>query len=182
MDVFAGEHMMNVWGVLLGAVSLLAGRKFFWLFVGIVGFATGMEFTVLFFEDMALLWRVLVALGVGLFGYLTAVATKKVAILLVGFFGGGYLAFSTLPRFIQVSEPSSFLFVIGGVIGAIVMAFAFDLALVLLSSLFGAALIIASLGGDPSVRIVVFSSLAVAGIFIQFLSSRKRPAPKKQAP
>ena len=43
--------MINLINVVLGGVLLLAGRKLFWLFVGAVGFVTGLQLTSSFWQD-----------------------------------------------------------------------------------------------------------------------------------
>ena len=75
---------------ILGILLLLAGRKLFWLAVGIMGFLTGAHFAQVI--TPANEWAVLaIAFCFGILGAAFAVAFQWVGVLLMGFWGGGYL-------------------------------------------------------------------------------------------
>ena len=113
--------------LLAGIVLLVAGRRLFWLFVGLVGF-----FTV--YRWLEPQW--LLAVLAGLVGIVLAIFLQRVAIAMAGFFAGGWFAVQLLglpmahPR-----GPDLLVFVIAGVIAAVLAVALFDLALVVLSSL-----------------------------------------------
>ena len=78
--------------ILAGAVLIAFGRKLFWLFVGVVGFASGMYCATHFFNvnpEWAL-W--VIAVGMGLVGTLFAFFLQKIAIGISGFLVGGFLS------------------------------------------------------------------------------------------
>ncbi len=58
-------------------------------------------------------------------------------------------------------------FLIGGIIGAILVVFLFDVALIGLSALAGAALIVQTLDLDPLIGLALFVVLCIVGIGIQ---------------
>jgi hypothetical protein len=158
---------MNPSNLLFGCILLVAGRKFFWLFVGIVGFLMGMTYAGQLFPG-APDWIVfLIAITLGTLGALIAVAAQWIVVVLAGFAGAGYFAMLMTQMFTP-TELSPVIFLVGGVIGAIVMIVAFDLALAALSSFLGAALIVGALGmKDPIVSVLAVVGLAVVGIMIQ---------------
>jgi hypothetical protein len=146
---------------------LFLGRKLFWLFVGIVGFALGVDFSLAVlgpFNSMPLFGG---ALLFGLLGAMLAVFLQRFAIILAGFIGGGYFAYH-LALLLKFPETVGLLlFVIGAILGVILFHFVFDWALIVLSSLIGAIMIaqVLSLGGNLSG--IIFILCAILGFFIQ---------------
>jgi hypothetical protein len=76
--------------LLAGIALLLAGRRLFWLFVGVVGFFAGLRFALQVLGPRADL-RWIVALAAGLLGIVLAIALQRLAVALAGFFVGGYV-------------------------------------------------------------------------------------------
>jgi hypothetical protein len=154
--------------ILVGLALLTLGRKLFWLFVAAAGFLAGMEIgpAVVGARES---WLVLaIAIGAGLVGALLAIAMQKIAIAIAGFLAGGYVA-AVLVRNV-VAAPASWgwiPYIIGGVLGAILVLVVFDWALILLSSVSGALLVADSLKLERGVAGLVLVALAVAGIVIQ---------------
>ncbi len=56
----------------------------------------------------------------------------------------------------------------GGIDGALIMALVFDWALIIVSSLVGAALISCDLSASDTSRTLILIGLAIAGIIIQY--------------
>jgi hypothetical protein len=166
---------MPLFNIILGLILLVFGRKLFWLFVAIAGFLFGLQFGGLLFPDYPQWIRLLVALGAGFLGALLAVLVQRVAFALAGFYGGAYLAFIAAQSFgaIGVSIP---LFIVGGVVGAIIAALITDWAIIVISSLVGAGAVVQALVLGKPISIMVFLVLATAGILVQ---ARLLPQPKK---
>src|SRR2546421_11613704 len=129
-------------GALIGIVILLFGRKLFWLCVAAVGFVAGVELAPHLVNEPSALLQLTVAIVLGLIGALLALFLQKVAIAVFGFLAGGKLAGAIAAAFfVHHAEYSTIVFVVGGLIGAILLLTLFDWALIVVSSLIGAHLI-----------------------------------------
>jgi len=168
-----------IWLRILAGIGLLAfGRKLFWLFVGLIGFVSGVHLATRFFPGQPE-WMVLaIALMAGVLGALLALFLQWLAIGLAGFFAGGYI----VVRLLYVSGLTTggmywVLFLIGGIIGLILVIVLFDWALIILSSLAGAGLITESAHVGHSGSLLLFIVLVIAGILVQsrLMKPRSRP-------
>lgn len=133
---------MNVMNILLGFVILLTGRKLFWLFVGILGFLAGANLAQAFVNtDPA--WMVwLLALVLGLIGALLAVFLQRVAIAIAGFIAGWVLLMNLTMAFgWEFGNLAWVFFLIGGLVGSLLISILYDWALILLSAIVGATTI-----------------------------------------
>ena len=185
--------------LLLGVVLLAFGRKLFWVFVGAVGFVAGMRFAERFPnlvpDDMAIMYSIIA----GVVCAAMAVAIRKVAVAAAGFFAGGYFLVqllnvsaggAALPAPGQAVAPWV-LFLVGGVIGAVLMNIVFNWTIIVLSSIGGATLICETLTAnheavhralsfysgvkkhgddnalDPHLVSVVFTVLVIVGVLVQ---------------
>jgi Domain of unknown function (DUF4203) len=157
---------MPLFNLILGLTLLVFGRKLFWLFVAIAGFLFGIQLGGLLFPDYAPWIRLLVALGAGLLGALLAVLVQRVAFALAGFYGGAYLALIGAQS-LGAGRVSTPLFVVGGVVGALIAALIMDWAIIVISSLVGAGAVVQALALEQRISIIVFLVLATAGILVQ---------------
>ena len=162
-------------GVIIGVVILFFGRKLFWLCVAAVGFAVGVKIAPLLVNESASLLALLIALIFGVLGALLALFLQKVAIAVLGFLSGGKLATAIAAAFfVHYAQYSNIIFVIGGIIGAILLLALFGWALIVVSSFIGAYLIQSAIVLPPTGSTLVFIGLAVVGIFVQAASYRRR--------
>ncbi len=153
---------------IIGVSLLLTGRKLFWLFVGVLGFLSGILFAAQFFSAESHL--VILAIGVvaGLVGAVLAIFLQQLIVLFVGFLAGGHLTIRLLGLFDWHSDHYLWvLFLLGGVLGAVLALMLLDWALIILSSSIGAILVSQALFPDRSVAVLSFVILAIAGILIQ---------------
>ena len=128
--------------ILIGAVVLFFGRKLFWLCVAAIGFAAGMEVAPHLMHEPTPLLQLSVALVFGFIGALLAMFLQKIAIAIAGFLAGGKLAMALVAAFFaEGARYPGIAFVVGGIIGAILLLALFDWALIVMSSLVGAYLI-----------------------------------------
>src|SRR5207249_4222169 len=114
-----------------------------------------------------------VALVLGLIGALLALFLQKVAIAVLGFLAGGKLAGAIATAFfIHYGQHSTIVFLVGGFIGAILLLALFDWALIVVSSLIGAHLIVfqGAITLPSSGSTILFLGLAVVGILVQAAS------------
>ena len=165
---------VTIVGVLIGIAILFFGRKLFWLTVAAVGFAVGVEIAPLLVNEPSSLLALLIALVLGILGALLALFLQKVAIAVLGFFAGGKLATAIAAAFfVHYAQYSTIIFVIGGIIGAILLMAVFGWALIVVSSFIGAYLIQSAIVLPPTGSTLVFIGLAIVGIFVQAASFRR---------
>jgi len=162
-------------GVVIGVVILFFGRKLFWLCVAAVGFAAGLQIAPLLVNEASSVLALVIAVVFGILGALLAVFIQKIAIALLGFLAGGKLATAIAAAFfVQHAQYSTIIFVIGGIIGAILLLAVFGWALIVVSSFIGAYLIQSAIVLPPTGLTLVFIGLAILGIFVQAVSFRRR--------
>jgi hypothetical protein len=161
----------------IGAALLLAGRKFFWLFVGAVGFFATLRVATGYFGDERQDWILIASVVAGVIGAALAVVVQKVAVALAGAATGAYL----LDQFFrsELAEYPSLgwvFLIIAAVVGALMMAIVFEFALILLTSLAGAHLIVPELSLQRQWWAAAYVILVLAGVIVQ-IRWRKRAGP-----
>ena len=151
------------------------GRKLFWLCVAAVGFAAGQQIAPLLVNEASSVLALVIAVVFGILGALLAVFIQKIAIAVLGFLAGGKLATAIAAAFfVQHAQYSTIIFVIGGIMGAILLLAVFGWALIVVSSFIGAYLIQSAMVLPPTGLTLVFIGLAILGIFVQAVSFRRR--------
>ena len=167
--------------LILGLLLLLLGRRLFWLFVAVAGFVAGVEAAPYVLPHQSELSVLIVALVLGVIGALLAVFLQKVAIALGGFVAGGYLAIVLCAPLLGgagIAYPGAWLcFLIGGILGAILLFIFFNWALIILSSVHGAHMILQALAPPQHYFMILLVILALAGIAIQAATYRRPSAP-----
>jgi len=154
---------------------LFFGRKLFWLCVAAVGFAAGLQIAPLLVNEASSVLALVIAVVFGILGALLAVFIQKIAIAVLGFLAGGKLATAIAAAFfVQHAQYSTIIFVIGGIVGAILLLAVFGWALIVVSSFIGAYLIQSAIVLPPTGLTLVFIGLAILGIFVQTVSFRRR--------
>jgi len=161
-------RLMVILRILLGVAMLILGRRLFWLFVGGIGFVFGIHIAAHYFHGQPDWIVIVIALLSGLLGSLIAVFLQNVAVWLAGFAAGGYFAVNFLDVLgWEVDRLVWLSFLVGGVIGAVLVAVMFDWALIILSSITGATLITQMIPFGPLVAALSFTVLLILGILIQ---------------
>src|SRR3954468_12491245 len=161
-------------GVLIGVVILFFGRKLFWLCVAAVGFAVGVEIAPLLVNEPSSVLALVIALAFGVLGALLALFIQKVAIAVLGFLAGGKIGTAIAAAFfVQYAQYSTIIFVVAGIIGAILLLAVFGWALILVSSFIGAYLIETAIVLPPTGSTLIFIGLAILGMFVQAISFRR---------
>jgi hypothetical protein len=169
---------------LVGAALLFLGRKLYWFFVGAVGFVTGLSLAARWLEGRPELVILAVGVALGVLGALLALALQRVALAVAGFLAGGYVGLALLGLIgVDVARLSILPFVLGGVVGAVLVLVLFDWALILLSSLTGAAMIVQSFDIGRALGILLLLLLLAVGIVAQAtLLRRERGSQAPSAP
>lgn len=179
-----GARFMVILRILLGVAMLTFGRRLFWLFVGGIGFVFGIHIAAQYFHGQPDWIVIVIALLSGLLGSLIAVFLQNVAVWLAGFAAGGYFVFNFLDVLGWEDDRLAWIsFLVGGVIGAVLVVVVFDWALIILSSITGATLITQSIPFGPLVTALSFTVLIILGILIQAsLMRREGPSPFPRKP
>ncbi|MEO7724823.1 MAG: DUF4203 domain-containing protein [Chthoniobacterales bacterium] len=160
--------------VVIGIVLLLFGRKLFWLFVAALGFAIGLQLAPYFSQNPPLWLCLLLSLGLGLLGALLALLLQKVAIGIAGFLVGGRFAVAIAAAFlVNHAHYSAITFVIGGIVGALLLLALFDWALIIFSSIEGARLIADAVHLPNTGTSILLVVLAIFGIIVQAMMFRR---------
>ncbi|HWN43931.1 MAG TPA: DUF4203 domain-containing protein [Thermoanaerobaculia bacterium] len=173
----ATEHLLPpAFALLFGAVLLVAGRRLFWVLIGVAGFLAGMwlALQILGPDPEPLHW--ILAAVAGLIGIGLAKLFQKVAVGMAGFFLGGFAAMDLLNRDLSPGQPGDWVvFAITGVLGAILAGWLFEVALIVFSSYLGAVLVIDALSLPETA--LILGILFGVGILVQSsLGSAQRRA------
>src|SRR5438067_5667003 len=150
-SAYSTHFTVPVVGALIGIVILFFGRKLFWLCVAAVGFLAGIELAPHLVTEPSPLLELAIALVLGVLDALLAFLLQKIAVAVVGFLAGGKLAGAIAAAFfVHYVQHSTIIFLVGGILGAILMLALFDWALIVVSSLVGSHLIQSAIVLPPS--------------------------------
>lgn len=158
--------------IIAGGLLLVLGRKLFWLYVAILGFVTGLNIADRLLHLQPEWMQLLVGIGFGILGALLAYFFQEVAVAVAGFFAGAYVAtgsstiFGVAPG--QTADVFNWiLFFVGGFLGAFLAIMLFDWALIILTSVTGAMLLVEGLSITAPWAFWSVVGLAVVGVIIQ---------------
>lgn len=166
--------MIAISQIIVGIFQLLLGRRLFWLMVGIAGFLAGISVTISVLDWSPWL-KLMVGVGIGIVFAILAVLIQKPMAAIVAFLAFG-VAVLFLARLFGIELGHGIfwiLFVVGGLIGAILAFTLYDWALIIGTSLLGASSVSAGLNAllnSPGSRLlasVTFLILVAVGIAYQ---------------
>lgn len=161
--------------ILIGAIVLFFGRRLFWLCVAAVGFAAGMEVAPHLMHEPTPILQLSIAIVFGFIGALLAMFLQKIAIAIAGFLAGGKLAMALVAAFVaEGARYPGIAFIVGGIIGMILLLSLFDWALIVMSAVVGAYLIGHTIVLPPTGATILFVALAVIGIVVQASAFRRK--------
>ena len=169
-------HSIEAWlPVILGALLLFFGRRLFWLCLAVLGFFFTFGLVSQLTDQTSDSLALFLAFGLGVVGALLAVFLQKIAVGAAGFLCGGAATLFVIDFYALPVGPLELVLVLIGAVVAAYLAFkVFAVALVVLSSLVGAALISQAVGLSPGVAGIAFVVLAMVGIVAQLRSKTKR--------
>ena len=154
--------------LLLGLALLLAGRKLFWLAVGVLGFVAGYQAMEQWGRGLPPAATLVVALVVGLLGIVLALVVQRVAVALAGFLLGVVLLSLLLPLTAVTLGPwHGVVVAAGGLLGAVVGLALFELALVVITAGAGATLLVQALVPHAPWAPLLLIALWIAGVIVQ---------------
>ena len=175
--------MLTLVRVVVGLLLLALGKRLFWLFVAAVGFVATLGVGTQFFQPQSELTLFVIAVVAGFVGALLAVFAQKLAVGIAGFLAGGYLAIGLLGLFnLELGTQWWQPFVFGGILGALISYPLFDWALIVLSALTGAVLIVQALEIGTGWALPLTVLVALVGVTIQagVLRRGRRPKPEPE--
>ena len=159
---------ISILQIILGLIVLTTGLKLPWLFVGVMGFVFGMyiEMDLLHMNSRWLIQ--IIGLAIGVISLVLGVYLKQLAIPAVCFISGGYGAFY-LAQLLGIKSGTLhwIFFIVGGILGIILVATQFEWALILLSAWGGATLVGKHLNPQPGIAVVVVIALTLVGVLVQ---------------
>jgi hypothetical protein len=177
----SGWSSITVVNILLGLILLTLGRRLFWLFVGFIGFAVGFHYAASVWQLQSQLLLIGLAALTGIVGAVLALFFQKIAVGLAGFAGGGYIALNLINLLgVRLDQLIWLPYLIGGLVGVMLMFFIFDWALILISSLAGASMIIQVLSLNPGMEFGLYLALVIFGLIIQTVLFRKSAIPEEK--
>ena len=171
---------MDIFCAVLGGALLLFGRRLYWLAIGVLGFLVGFELGEQWLVESQAWLRILIALAAGILGAVFAGFFQRVAFAVAGFFGGGYVGLAAAESFNLASNPTLILFVVAGVLGAVLATLIMDWALIILTSLAGAGAVVLAFAQPPAISGLLILVLAAVGIVVQ--SRDMAPQQQRQEP
>jgi hypothetical protein len=155
-----------------GIVLLFFGKRMFWLAAALVAFLFAWQ---LFGDLLGPGWSLVLGVALGILFAWLAVRFIKITVYLIGFLAGA-VALPLLMGTFGVDMSGLILAGIGGAIGLILVAVAFDWGLILITTWVGASAIIFAVQNWVSLSdtfgTLLFLSLMVLGVYWQ--SSRRR--------
>ena len=159
--------------LVVGVLLLFFGKRLFWLAAALVAFLLGWQ---LFGDLLGPGLSLVIAVVLGIVFAWLAIKFIRIAAYIVGFLAGA-AALSLLMGVFEIDMSGLFLAGIGGAIGLILVAIAFDWGLILITAWAGASAVVFGLEkwmepGDSLVATVIFFVLLIVGIFWQ--ASRRR--------
>lgn len=144
-------------------------------------FAVGFHYAASVWQLQSQLLLIGIAALTGIIGAVVAVFFQKIGVGLAGFAGGGYTTLAVINLLgVRLDQLVWLPYLIGGLIGAILMFFIFDWAPILISALAGASMIIQVLSLNPGVEFGLYLSLVIFGLIIQTVLYRSSASPKEK--
>jgi hypothetical protein len=175
--------------IVLGIILLTMGKKLYWMIVAAVGFVIGLALATQYIR-LDPPWLIyIVAFSAGLIGAVMGLYVQRLAIALSGFVvgGGGAVYLSGLLG-IKTGPFNWMAFIIGGIVGLLLVASMFDWALYILSAWAGSTLVTRTLtegvGLNETLGLVLFFILFVVGMIIQagIYREKTKPVPIEEKP
>lgn len=173
--VTAAATELPILAVLAGVALLLLGRRLWLLFVLCAGIYAGIWVTGLLEIGGPLWLRLALAALLGAAGAALALVAQRFAVAVAGFLLGGTLAFSVLEAYaIDLQGATWLLPLLGAALAAFLALALFDTALVVLSSLLGAALLMEASGAEERPALALFVALLAVGVAVQSGGLRRK--------
>jgi hypothetical protein len=161
-------NIVTIASIVVGLLLLVVGRKAFWFFLALVGFAVAVAFVPQLFPDLDGQTQFVVAIVVGIAAGAAAAVLAKVVVWVGGFVGGAYVGVIAWQTLVPAAPGFPWIPVVaGGIAGMLLAKFLFESVLVVVSSAAGASLIVHTIGVGESTGFVLLILLTAIGIIVQ---------------
>jgi hypothetical protein len=170
---------MNILNLVLGIMLVLSGRKLFWLFVGGMGFVISFSLALQIFSGQPRWVLVLFSILIGIIGIFLTIYLEKAAVILGGFLAGAYLL-ASLVNVLNMGHTLGWLtYLVGGILGGLLVAALLEWSLIILSSLVGAVLVMGAVTIKPGLAVIAGFLIFLFGLGIQavVMSQEGHPEP-----
>ena len=173
------EHWGDALALLAGGLLLLFGRKLYWCILAVAGFAAGVWVGYEVFPPEPVWLLISVAIFLGVVAALLGIFLQRLALRAAGIITGGFLGYVLADAFFVKPWPLEGL-ALGCLLGFRLVLRLFDWALIVLSSLSGAAIIAHRLPLEPAPLLVIALILALLGMAVQ-AGMQKRSDGKRES-
>jgi hypothetical protein len=154
--------------LVLGAVLLLVGRRLFWLLIATVGFLVAFTLVQRLAPESPQPLHWVLAVGAGLVGALLAIFAQQLAVGAAGMLFGGFATLWVLEHYgIDLGNWEWVALVAGGVVAGVLALAVLETALVVLSAVLGAGLVVGASRLDGLPAVVLFVVLVIVGVSVQ---------------
>ena len=173
------EHWEDALVLLVGGLLLLFGRKLYWCVLAVAGFSIGVWVGREFFPPEPIWLLIGIAIFLGVIAAVLGIFLQRLALRAAGIITGGFLGYILADAFSIKPWPLAGL-ALGCLFGFWLVLWLFDWALIVLSSLSGAALIVSRLPLELAPLFVAGLILALLGLAVQS-GMQKKSAGKRES-
>jgi len=161
--------------IIIGIMLLVVGRRFYWFFISAIGFLVGVTIAHYFINEESIIIELLIVILAGALSAIMAKFMQKIAILSAGSIAGGFMVSGLVSMLhLQSSIPSWLPFLIGAILGFILIYSVFEWAIILLTSSIGALLITQNIPIPDHLVFIAFIALLLIGILLQYPYKKRR--------
>lgn len=158
--------MLIVRGI-IGAILLFLGRELNFLFAGAMAGLIAFRLTPLLPPNLPAWSDAAFMITIGLIAAIVVLINERFGYFVSGFLAGGFMLIEYFTPG-QMSIPWM-IFVIGGVMGALILGLLTEWALILVSSAIGAAYVLNLFRLDPTAEILVGAGMFIVGALTQVI-------------
>ncbi len=164
---------MEIVQAAIGAALLAFGRKGLPLFLTALGALAGLAATQIYFPHASSGLMIAALVIGGLLGALAAFFVQKIAVFLAGILGGGYVGYLLAEHMGWMQQGFPWIpVVVCAILGLVFAHFILKWALIILSSVVGAYLIVSLFKLGPAAATPLIIAVAAAGIWFQASSGK----------
>jgi hypothetical protein len=169
--------------IVVGLILAFLGRRFFWLFAGLVGLVAGIAIVRAIAGVTSSVFALAVGVGLAIILGLSARSLGRIVVLAVGFLLGAIIAAELLNPLGITAEWLRLLIIVGGgLLGGLALRYFFSAAVIILSALAGGVLVgdgVTQLwAGAPDFLLwVLFAVVAIVGAVYQWNALKDVPEP-----
>jgi hypothetical protein len=160
--------IVTLTSLVVGLLLLIVGRKAFWFFLALVGFAVAVAFVPQVLPDLDGQTQLIIAIVVGIAAGVAASVLAKVVVWVGGFVGGAYVGVIAWQTLVPATPGFPWIpVIVGGVAGMLLAKFLFESVLVVVSAAAGSALIVHTMRLGETMGFALLILLTTIGIIVQ---------------